>query len=88
MAIALGGTVGELKERMSFEEYSSWVAYRTLRGPLNLGMRMEWLMDAMRFERYKSHGGDKPFENFLRYHDQPNADASVSDVLSAFVVKR
>lgn len=35
MAMVLGGTVGELRKRMSHVEFKSWLAYRAKWGPLD-----------------------------------------------------
>lgn len=36
-----GNTIEEAQEKMSAQEFFSWVAYRNKRGPLNLGQRID-----------------------------------------------
>lgn len=36
-----GCTIAEAKNRISYTEFLQWLAYRNLRGSLNLGMRIE-----------------------------------------------
>jgi hypothetical protein len=41
LAALLGGTVGELKKRMSHVEFQSWLAYRVKYGPLDVVRRYD-----------------------------------------------
>jgi hypothetical protein len=42
LALALGGiTVGELRERMTFAEFSNWLAFERIYGPVNPLLRLD-----------------------------------------------
>jgi len=74
--MVVGGTVSELKRRMTYDEFLSWDAYRRKRGTFNGGMRMEYLMARLSFQVHKAMGGKAEFEDFLRYYE----DDVVGDV--------
>lgn len=60
---------------------ATWAAYRQLRGPLNLGMRLEYLFAMSDYRYHLSHQGKLKFEQFVRFHDvaDPNEQTAAPD---------
>lgn len=62
-----------------------WTAYRELRGPLNLGMRMEQLMAMSDFRRHVSRGGKEGYDKFVRFHAPVESEeVTLEDIAKKF----
>lgn len=59
---------------------ATWAAYRQLRGPLNLGMRLEYLVAMSDYRYHLSQGGKLKFEQFVRYHNSPEPETSLEAI--------
>lgn len=84
--MAIGGTVSEIKRRMTYREFLMWDAYRQKRGTFNEGMRMEYLMARISFQLHKANGGTAEFEEFLRHHE-PDAVTDVNELAKLMGVR-
>lgn len=58
---------------------ATWAAYRQLRGPLNLGMRLEYLVAMSDYRYHLSQGGKLKFEQFVRFHDVADPQEQTAD---------
>lgn len=54
------------------------MAYVAKRGPLNLGMRMEWLMARLSFQISGALGGKPKWQDIIRFHE-PTGDRELTD---------
>lgn len=63
-----------------------WQLYRAKNGTLNQGQRMEYLMARLSLQINHAVGGDAAISDFLRYHEQPEAD--INDVSKLMGVKQ
>jgi hypothetical protein len=54
------------------------VAYVSKRGPINLGMRMEWLFARLSFQISGAVGGRPKWKDMIRYHE-PDEDTRLTD---------
>lgn len=87
-----GSTVAEAKERMSYAESVSWMAYMRKRGPVNVNKRLDhgFAMIATMINRFG--GGKAEPIDFLPYVDrdeQSSGDAaSAEDVIAFFRSKQ
>jgi len=62
-----GRTIAEAQERISFQEFQSWIKYRHKRGSFNIGMRVERgaaLLAAL-FANSKSKNGNYKITDFM-----------------------
>lgn len=57
---------------------ATWAAYRQLRGPLNLGMRLEYLFAMSDYRYHLSQQGKLKFEQFVRFHDVADDQAQTA----------
>lgn len=71
-----GRTIAEAKERISYPEFLTWVAYRRKRGPLNVSLRVDRgaallasLYAIRHFER--EGGGEFTVSDFMPFSDPP-----------------
>lgn len=69
-----GRTIAEAKERISYPEFLTWVAYRRKRGPLNVALRVDrgaaLLASLFATAHFKRRGGgDWSLDDFLPYAD-------------------
>lgn len=68
-----GRTIEEAKQAMSYKEYLSWCRYRSKRGSLNVGMRVEHgsaLLGALYANSKSKHGGLTVYD-FAPHHERP-----------------
>ncbi|MDI3356983.1 hypothetical protein MO767_21910 [Pseudomonas sp. UYIF39] len=72
MAISIGSTIAEAKERLSLAEFRSWVRYRQKRGSLNWGMRIErgTAMLAALYANSKSAKGGFKIHDFMPHESE------------------
>jgi hypothetical protein len=63
-----------------------WQLYRAKNGTLNHGQRLEYLMARLSLQINHAVGGDAAIGDFLRYHEQPEAD--INDVSKLMGVKQ
>lgn len=70
-------TVADLKERMTADELSGWIAYANEMGPLNLAWRIE-LAVARAFG--KLHGG-KHVRDLMPWPKEPEQEATLENVM-------
>jgi hypothetical protein len=54
---------------MGEDEFYVWQKYRQKRGPLNDGMRLEWLHARLAYFVAKGPVQNPKFEDLLRYHE-------------------
>jgi hypothetical protein len=80
----LGGTVGELKHRMSAKEFGDWIDYfnRIGRcGPVRMfdapAALLAWKVDNVM-------GGKTEIKDYLPFHKEPDQVASVEDIFKEF----
>lgn len=71
---------------MTYDEFQDWDSYVKLRGTLNLGMRLEWLLGRLSAQVHHAAGGKLEFEEFLRYHGE--AKTSLDSVAKLMGVKK
>ena len=71
-----GSTIAEAQERISFQEFQSWVKYRQKRGSLNIGMRVERgaALLATLFANSKSKNGNYRIYDFMPHDEEPAVD--------------
>lgn len=69
-----GRTVAEAKLSMTYDEFLDWDSYMRKRGTLNTGMRLEWLFARLGLQINHAAGGKAKFEEFARYHSEPESD--------------
>lgn len=68
-----GRTIAEAQERMSYDEFTRWVAYRNQRGSLHPGMRIEHgaaLVSSILANVHSKNGGHK-LTDFMPHADEP-----------------
>ena len=63
----------------------TWQLYRAKNGTLNQGQRLEYLLARISLQINRAAGGDSEIGEFLRYHEQPEAD--INDVSRLMGVK-
>ena len=79
-----GRTLEEAKDRLSYQEFLTWLAFRKKRGTLHQGMRMEEgfaLLAAMYANAHSKNGGHR-LSDFMPHGDEP--ELTLED-LQAFV---
>lgn len=78
LALALGGmTVDELKQRMSAEEFSRWLEYVAVNGPLHSTIRLEQAIAGAASPFIK--GGGK---HLTPWPKKPEREASIDDFMN------
>jgi hypothetical protein len=68
-----GRTIAEAQHRVSYREFLSWALYRSKRGSLNIGMRVEHgagLLSAI-YANSKSKDGGYRVHDFAPHHEEP-----------------
>lgn len=75
-----GATIEEAKQRISYVEFLSWIAYKNKRGSLNIGNRLESGFALIASILSKAHGGTSEMKDFMPHADEKVAD--VSDVMN------
>lgn len=90
LALALGSTVHDLKARMPLNEFSDWVAYVELYGPVDYRRRFDEPAALIASTVSWSVGGKRPFKDFIRALPEINSDLSDTDkqIKKAFGNKR
>lgn len=72
-----GRTIAEAQQRISYPEFVRWAQYRSKRGSLNQGLRIERgtaLLATMYANAHrKEHAPAYELHDFAPYHDQPEA---------------
>lgn len=81
MLAGVGGrTIAEAKERLSYPEALAWFAYRKQHGPLNLGIKLEWLLAQLAYVVAASSGAkgkgkrELSMADFLMFESKPEED--------------
>lgn len=67
LALSLGGTIGELQERMSYDEFILWTEYRSKYGPLNPVRKYDNGFALIASLISNAHGGKAKPADFLPY---------------------
>jgi hypothetical protein len=76
--LAIGGmTVAELKERLTLDEFTSWLAYAEENGPLNPMIRFDAAIARAVRPFVK---GD--FKSLMPYPKQPEREATMDDFMN------
>lgn len=70
LALALGKTVHELKEGMSYEEAMMWGLYRKRHGPFDLQSRMEYQMALLAALQTR----EKNLKKFVPWYVEPEIE--------------
>lgn len=86
MALRLGGTVSELKHRMSAAEFSRWIAYRNRFGAMDDRRMVDRPAALVAAVVARSFGGKAEIEDFMPYK-KPAEDQPISrpeELLSVF----
>lgn len=78
----MGGTVEELKERMSYREFLSWCAYRNKRGPLNPMLRNDAALGRIAVMVNRGLGGSAEFVDFVPWARDEVEESHLSDVMT------
>ncbi|WP_425343496.1 phage tail assembly protein T [Pseudomonas delhiensis] len=81
----MGATVAEAKERVSLPEFYSWMKYRSLRGSLHTGMRLEEgfaLLAALYVNRTRTPEGDATPRDFMPHNPPP--EPTVEEAMRAW----
>ena len=64
LALALGSTIGELKQRLTFREAKIWFEYRAKHGGF-IEPRLAFLLSALNLMTNNAHGGKATLRDFL-----------------------
>ncbi len=67
LALALGGTVGELQSRMGVDEYELWLKYRHKYGPLNPVRKYDEGLAIVASQINRAFGGKATPLDFMPY---------------------
>ncbi|YCH81719.1 hypothetical protein L0Y47_21390 [Ectopseudomonas composti] len=79
-----GRTIAEAQQRLSYEEFCSWVRYRIKRGSLHPGMRMERAAGTLAalYANLKVKDGDFRAEDFMLHESRP--EPTVEEAMAAW----
>lgn len=87
--IPLGGTVAELKHRMSAAEFDRWCKYFVKHGRLGPVRMFDFGPALMCWKIDQALGGKSEIKDYLPFQDkEPEKEATVQDLLKEFGVKR
>lgn len=64
-----GSTIREAQENMEYSEFLQWVAYRNVRGPLNLALRIDRAAALVAAPTYRTEMG-----KLMPFHDSNKED--------------
>ena len=76
LALALGSTIGELKQRLTFREAKIWFAYRAKHGGF-IEPRLAFLLSTLNLMTNNAHGGKATLKDFLS--SLPDEDTVIED---------
>ncbi|WP_422652877.1 phage tail assembly protein T [Arsukibacterium sp. UBA3155] len=80
-----GKTVAEAKERVSYQEYLSWLSFRRQHGPLAMQLRQERIAAAQMFQLSKLHGGKGQVDDFMIWTKPDEQEISLEQALEKWV---
>lgn len=83
MALALGKTVKELQQEMSFGEVRVWVAYMKKYGPFNDVRRYDRPAAILGSILSRAHGGKATQADFMPWGKDVKVDPSLEDMIGA-----
>lgn len=85
LALALGGTIGELQERMTVAEVGVWVAYRQKHGPMTDARRYDRPAAVLGSILSHAYGGKAKPIDFMPWGKENSSDKepTLDDIITA-----
>lgn len=87
MLCGIGGkTIAEAKRNLSYSEVMDWLAYRSKRGTLNIGRRVEVAAALISMTINRVHGGKAKLNDFTPHEtgEDESIDGTINDVMKIF----
>jgi hypothetical protein len=85
LALALGSTVADLKDRMTLAEFCEWAAYVDLYGGLDYRRRYDNPAALISYTTQAAQGGKATFMDFVPYQKLPETFSDLSDFEQQFL---
>ena len=83
-----GRTIAEAKERLTHDEFTSWVAYRRERGTLHVGMSLEAGFALIASMIARATGGTAEMRDFMPHVDDDVLEDTPENLMKLMQPKR